>query len=45
MAADLCAPRTYLPYITLIPMRKLVSNSACFELRDAVTTGTHAKVI
>jgi len=25
-------------------MRKLVSNSACFELGDVVTTGTHANV-
>jgi len=34
----------YLPYFTLIPMRKLVSDSAWFELRDVITTGMHAKL-
>jgi len=34
----------YLPYFTLIPMRKLGPNSAYFELRDVVSTGTNANV-
>jgi len=44
MVVDLCAPRTYLPYFTPIPKRKLAPNSACFELRDVITKATHTKV-